>query len=329
MGKNRFFQRRRFLQGAASLLLGGTLPSAPTPVAAKAGGLAGEPLTTLIDVDACDGCGACVRACRDRNLEGVPLPVRQPPQPYPSWIRIQDWSGKRDVTDRLTPYNWLYLQSCTVQTEDGARKVFLPRRCMHCINPPCANLCSTGAARQRANGAVYIDHRSCMGDGQCDRACPWMIPRRQSGVGPYLSFAPRYVGNGQMFKCDYCQDLLAEGKPPACIAACPSQAQRIGPREDMVRAARTMAEERKGDIFGLNENGGTNTLYVSSLAFRDMEAGLLREDQIGYGRPSLRPAGASMDKENRLLGTVLLAPLAGAALAWLRIWREKQKRRRP
>ena len=270
-----------------------------------------------------------MRACRDRNLEGVPLPVRQPPQPYPSWIRIQDWSGKRDVTDRLTPYNWLYLQSCTVQTEAGARKVFLPRRCMHCINPPCANLCSTGAARQRANGAVYIDHRSCMGDGQCDRACPWMIPRRQSGVGPYLSFAPRYVGNGQMFKCDYCQDLLAEGKPPACIAACPSQAQRIGPREDMVRAARTMAEERKGDIFGLNENGGTNTLYVSSLAFRDVEAGLLREDQIGYGRPSLRPAGASMDKENRLLGTVLLAPLAGAALAWLRIWREKQKRRRP
>jgi len=156
-----------------------------------------------------------------------------------------------------------------------------------------------------------------------------MIPRRQSGVGPYLSFAPRYAGNGQMFKCDYCQDLLAEGKPPACIAACPRQAQRIGPRKDMVRAARVMAEERKGDIFGLNENGGTNTLYVSSLAFRDMEAELLREDQIGYGRPSLRPAGASMDKENRLLGTVLLAPLAGAALAWLRIWREKQKRRRP
>lgn len=96
----------------------------------------------------------------------------------------------------------------------------------------------------------------------------------------------------------------------------------------MVRAARVMAEERKGDIFGLNENGGTNTLYVSSLAFRDMEAELLREDQIGYGRPSLRPAGASMDKENRLLGTVLLARWPERP-AWLRIWREKQKRRRP
>ena len=60
-----------------------------------------------------------------------------------------------------------------------------------------------------------------------------------------------------------------------------------------------------------------------------VEAELLREDQIGFGRPSLRPAGASMDKENRLLSTVLLAPLAGAALAGVRLWREKQKRRRP
>ena len=96
-----------------------------------------------------------------------------------------------------------------------------------------------------------------------------------------------------------------------------------------MRKAEIMAAERQGDIFGLNENGGTNTLYVSSQPFRDMEAELLREDQIGFGRPSLRPAGASMDKENRLLSTVLLAPLAGAALAGVRLWREKQKRRRP
>lgn len=168
-----------------------------------------------------------------------------------------------------------------------------------------------------------------MGDGQCDRACPWMIPRRQSGVGPYLDFAPRYAGNGQMFKCDYCQDLLDQGERPACITACPRQAQSIGPRKEIVRKAEIMAAKRQGDIFGLNENGGTNTLYVSSQPFRDMEAELLREDQIGFGRPSLRPAGASMDKENRLLSTVLLAPLAGAALAGVRLWREKQKRRRP
>ncbi len=96
----------------------------------------------------------------------------------------------------------------------------------------------------------------------------------------------------------------------------------------MVHRARALAAERGGDIFGLNENGGTNSLYVFSQPFRDVEAELLRQDEIGFGRPSLRPAGASMDKENRLLSTVLLAPLAGAALAGVRLWREKQKRRR-
>ena len=56
---------------------------------------------------------------------------------------------------------------------------------------------------------------------------------------------------------------------------------------------------------------------------------LPRQDQIGAGRPSLRPAGASMTRENGLLGPVLAAPLAGAGLACLRLWRDRQKARRP
>ena len=316
--------RRRFLQGATALAM---TAFAPAPRNARAADTAGA-MTPDIDVDACDGCGACVRACRARNLARVPLPVQPIPQPYPPDVRIQDWSDRRDVTDCLTPYNWLYIQSCTVRTDDGPRTVFLPRRCMQCVNPPCVNLCPTGAARQRATGAVYIDENFCLGDGRCIRFCPWMIPRRQSGVGVYLDLAPRYLGNGQVFKCDYCEDLLAQGQPPACVTACPRKAQHFGPREEMFALAAELAEARNGDIYGRTVNGGTNTLYVSALQFRDIEVELLRQDQIGVGRPSLRPLGATMTRENDQLGKVLAAPLAGAALACLRLWRDSQKGRR-
>ena len=329
MANKHLLQRRSLLKaivGTAGVTLAGTTLS--TPGRASTWGEIDD-RATLIDVDLCTGCGACVTACRGRNLASIPHPVHPYPRPYPAWVRSSDWSDRTDEISRLTPYNWIFIQSCTITVKGVEKRVFLPRRCLHCTNPQCVTLCSTGSLRQSQEGAVYINRATCMGDGPCDRACPWGIPQRQSGVGPYLNFAPKYLGNGQIFKCDYCQGLLAEGGTPACVAACPQGAMRIGPRNDIVQQAKALAEKRGGDIFGLKENGGTNTIYVSTVQFRDIEANMLRQGQVGGGMPSLRPAGASMDKENSLLRAVLLAPAAGAALAGLRMWREKQMRRKP
>ncbi len=51
----------------------------------------------------------------------------------------------------------------------------------------------------------------------------------------------------------------------------PRQAQSIEPREEIVRKAGITAAERQGNIFGLNENSGTNTLYVSLQSFREVK----------------------------------------------------------
>lgn len=322
-------ERRGFLKSLAGAGLGAGMLSAwgaATP--AQAAGLE-DCLAVVVDVDACTGCGACVQACHERAAARVPQPVS--PIPASRWGRDRkpDWWGRRNVTDRLTPYNWLYLQSCTVQTAQGERRVFMPRRCLQCLNPPCVSLCPLGAARQRPTGAVYTETSLCFGDSQCIAVCPWHIPRLQAGVGPYLHLAPGYLGYGQTFKCDFCEDVISDGKPPLCVAACPHGAQHFGSYAEMTALARRMAEERHGDLFGLQENGGTCLIYVSSIPFRDIEASLLRQGLISAGRPSLRPAGASLERENDLVGTVLAAPLAGAALAGLRLlrdhWRDKDE----
>ena len=179
-------ERRGFLKTLAGAGLGAGMLSAwgaATP--AQAAGLE-DCLAVVVDVDACTGCGACVQACHERAAARVPQPVS--PIPASRWGRDRkpDWWGRRNVTDRLTPYNWLYLQSCTVQTARGERRGFMPRRCLQCLNPPCVSLCPLGAARQRPTGAVYTEMSLCFGDSQCIAVCPWHIPRLQAGVGPYL-----------------------------------------------------------------------------------------------------------------------------------------------
>ena len=177
--------------------------------------------------------------------ESLPVPKQPIPQPVPSWVPISDWSTRQHINNRLTPYNWIYIQSCTLPSANGVRRIFMPRRCLHCLNPQCVSLCPSGAARQSPQGAAYIDENICFGDGPCQRACPWLIPQRQSGVGPYLSFAPRYKGYGLVFKCDFCHELLAQGQPPACVAACPAGAQSFGIRDKMIARAQEMAEQKK------------------------------------------------------------------------------------
>jgi Fe-S-cluster-containing dehydrogenase component len=131
---------------------------------------------------------------------------------------VSDWSGRRHVTDRLTPYNWLFIQEATVIINGQEETLTVPRRCMHCQNPPCADLCPWGAARKLKNGITRIDADICLGGSKCRDVCPWEIPQRQTGVGLYLDLLPSLAGNGVMYKCDRCYDRIDdEGKLPACI----------------------------------------------------------------------------------------------------------------
>ncbi len=308
--------RRTFLKSsvavAGSLATGGGLAAA---AGSPADGTR-EPLATLLDIRKCIGCEECVYACRQANDPKHPRPVKPYPRMYPARVPVQDWSEKTDVMDRLTPYNWLFIQHATGTVNGETFDLTIPRRCMHCANPPCVKLCPWGSAKQEDNGLSRIDPDLCLGGSKCKSVCPWSIPERQTGVGLYLDLLPALAGNGVMYKCDRCYDRLALGEMPACIQACPEGVQTIGPRSEIIRQAHDLARDINGYLYGETENGGTHTIYVSPVPFDQLDQSIDKGD----GRPHLGPVKNMMADGNNIAKAMLIAPLAGIAAAFGRLY---------
>jgi len=302
--------RRRFLKSATAAAMIGTAGVLNVPRTAEAG--EGK-LATLIDLTRCNGCvdratPACVSSCKTIKAGRLSEPVDPIPLPFPT-RKIEDWSKKKEVNNRLTPYNLIFVQKAEVDNGGDKKTVFIPRRCMHCDNPACATLCPFAANHKFENGAVVIDQETCFGGAKCKTVCPWEIPQRQSGIGVYLKVLPTLMGNGIMVKCDLCSDLLKEGKTPACIAACPQKAMTIGPRGEIYAKAEELAKKIGGYLYGKTENGGTSTLYVSPVPFDRLD-GAIRK---GPGEPGLGAVKRRMAGTDGMGKAVLAAPVIGIA----------------
>ncbi len=301
-------RRELFTIGAKKALLTGIAVSA-LPQVVK--GASDQELATLIDLRKCIGCESCVYACKDYNEVKFPKPVKPFPKMIPEKVKVEDWSEKQDETTRLTPYNWLYIQKVKVNYNGKDHELNIPRRCMHCQNPPCANLCPWGSAHKISNGITVIDADLCLGGAKCRDVCPWEIPQRQTGVGLYLNLAPSLGGNGVMYKCDRCIDKVKDGGVPSCISECPENVQKIGPRSGIIREAEAIAAEIGGFLYGYNENGGTNTIYISPVPFGEIDKALER----GQGKPHFRGVEDKMASADYLSKAMIIAPIAGIAAA--------------
>jgi formate dehydrogenase iron-sulfur subunit len=313
--------RRSFLKGSLAAACATCASQVPLPASAKSS--SGKELATLIDIRKCVGCEACVEACREANDFKYPEPKKPFPKMYPNRVKVADWSDEkqREVRDRLTPYNWLTIQWATVEVDGQETELSFPRRCMHCQNPPCADLCPWGAARKLENGITVIEPDICLGGAKCLAVCPWKIPQRQTGVGLYLDILPSLAGNGVMYKCDRCYNRIAEGEMPACIEQCPQEVQIIGPREEIVKEAHRLVKEEGVYIYGETENGGTNTLYVSPVPFETLNKALTK----GPGRPHFGKVKNQMEHADNLAKAMMIAPFAGVAAAVARVYKASKK----
>lgn len=317
--------RRSFLKitAGAAIVSGIGLPK-------KVLGGTEERLFTLIDLSLCDGCPdrkipACVSACKTINKDRIPQVADPIPLPWPRKT-IEDWSKKREVFNRLTPYNFIYVHKAEVDWGGRKKTIFVPRRCMHCDNPACATICPFSANHKNKNGAVVIDQEICFGGAKCRDVCPWGIPQRQSGVGIYLHVLPEYMGNGVMYKCDLCVDRLAQNKLPGCIEACPQKAMLIGPQSSIEKEAESRAGQMNGYIYGNKQNGGTSTLYVSQVPFEEINKTMARKPGQPNMQVDVKRKMANSDSMGKAALTAPVLGIAAAAIAgaWNRLSNRKE-----
>jgi molybdopterin-containing oxidoreductase family iron-sulfur binding subunit len=92
--------------------------------------------------------------------------------------------------------------------------------CQHCADPPCVDVCPTGASFKRADGIVLVDRHSCIGCRYCVMACPY---KARSFVHEPLADQKPDVprGKGCVESCTLCVHRIDRGdKTTACAEAC-------------------------------------------------------------------------------------------------------------
>jgi MoCo/4Fe-4S cofactor protein with predicted Tat translocation signal len=206
-----------------------------------------------VDLNTCNGCGACVVACNAENNVSV--------------------VGKPEVL-RGHEMHWLRIDKYFSGDMDNPNVVFQPLMCQHCDNAPCENVCPVAATNHSSEGINQMTYNRCIGTRYCANNCPYKV--RRFNWADYTgsdSFGDNQVGEvndvvlnmnddltrmvlnpdvtvrsrGVIEKCSFCVQRLQESKlkakkdsrplvdsdiKVACQQACPTNAITFGNAND-------------------------------------------------------------------------------------------------
>lgn len=188
-------------------------------------------LAMVVDLRKCkEGCTKCIDACNKTH-------------------NIPDFGESKDEIKWIwkEPYENAFVDQENFYLSDALKNKSVPVFCNNCNNPPCVEVCPTQATSQREDGIVMMDWHRCIGCRYCMAACPygsrsfnWRDPR------PFIKeINPDFPTRtkGVVEKCEFCEERITKGLPPACVEVCPEKAMVFGNLYDPESEVRKLLKE--------------------------------------------------------------------------------------
>jgi MoCo/4Fe-4S cofactor protein with predicted Tat translocation signal len=257
-----------------------------------------------IDLNSCNGCGACVVSCQAENNVQVVGRQEVINRREMHWIRIDRYYST-DFDDKAEEMGLIDGPRALEIASENPDVVFQPLMCQHCSNAPCETVCPVLATTHSSEGLNQMAYNRCIGTRYCANNCPFKVRRfnwfkyfdndnfdyhfnndlGKMVINPDVTVRSR----GVIEKCSMCVQRIQEGKltakkerrrpvdgeiVTACAQSCPTEAIVFGDMNDPEsRISKLLEEEKKGRAFTMLEEINVKPVvsYMVKVRNKDVE----------------------------------------------------------